>query len=170
MYHIKKDARSQKSAEIIYQALRNILWKKSLNEVNITDIHKECGVSRMTFYRLFDNVVDVLSWKLSICIEQYNEFKKDKKNKLLFFFEYWQKHIYLISLLSANNKFVLSNLIARDRDLNNTYEAYLIEVKTNIMATLLSQWAKRGGKETAVEMKNIALKIFSENILILTNI
>lgn len=54
MYHIPNDERSRKSAEKIYQSLRHILFNKRLEEISISDIGKECGVSRSTFYRLFD--------------------------------------------------------------------------------------------------------------------
>lgn len=170
MYHIKNDLRSQKSAELIYHSLRNLLWNKSLNDITITDIHNDCGVSRMTFYRLFDNLTDVLSWKLSIFVDHYNSFKNDYDDKLLFFFTYWKKHIYLISLLSNDARFILSDLFSKNRDLNDSYQIYLTDTKISIMSTLLSRWAKRNAKETPLEMKNIALKIFSESTNILTNI
>jgi len=170
MYHIKNDARSQKSAELIYKSMRNILWKKSLNELTITDIHNDCGVSRMTFYRLFDNVTDVLYWKLSIFVNNYNEFKVDAKDELLFFFTYWQKHIHLINLLSNDAKFILFDLLDVKKNSQNPYDIYKGDVKIAVMSTLLSRWAKRNGKETPEQMKEIAQNIFKENSKMLINI
>ena len=48
----------------IYKALRQILITKSLNDITVTDICEECNCSRSTFYRNFDNVIDILESEL----------------------------------------------------------------------------------------------------------
>ena len=60
MYHIKNDKRCLKSAARIGEAFRTILASKQLSEITVTDIQKASGVGRSTFYRLFDNIDDVL--------------------------------------------------------------------------------------------------------------
>lgn len=69
MYHIPHDLRARKSADAIYKALLELLESRSLNDVSISDITKNCGVSRSTFYRLFDNVSDVVIWKCECIID-----------------------------------------------------------------------------------------------------
>ena len=62
MYHIKSDRRSQHTAEAISRGLLECLREKPLNAITISDIHRITGISRATFYRLFDTVEDVLNW------------------------------------------------------------------------------------------------------------
>lgn len=62
MYHIKSDRRSQRTAEEICRGLLECLAEKPLSSVTVTDIHRATSISRATFYRLFDNVDDVLCY------------------------------------------------------------------------------------------------------------
>ncbi len=162
MYHIKSDKRSLNSANRIYQSLRHCLFKKNLKDITITDIYNECGISRMTFYRLFDNINDVLDYKLNYFFIEYNTLKAFENDKLLFFFTYWNKHRDLINIL---NKEAFSILIeAFNKKDNSTYNSYENYLKAGILASILTNWSIRNGKETPEEMKEIAKKLFSRNI------
>ena len=63
MYHIKNDRRCRRSADLIGSALKVLLAGKSLNDITVTDLQKVSGVGRSTFYRLFDNIDDVLLYE-----------------------------------------------------------------------------------------------------------
>ena len=63
MYHIKPDKRSQSSAAEIARGLEECLKTKSLKAVTVSDIHRVTGISRATFYRLFDTPEDVLHYE-----------------------------------------------------------------------------------------------------------
>ena len=62
MYHIKPDRRSLHTAGEISRGLLECLKEKKLNAITISDIHRVTGISRATFYRLFDTVEDVLDY------------------------------------------------------------------------------------------------------------
>jgi len=64
MYHIKPDKRSRSSAEEIVRGLQECLKFQPLKSVTVTDIHRVTGISRATFYRLFDTPEDVLIFKM----------------------------------------------------------------------------------------------------------
>lgn len=63
MYHIKQDKRSQASAAEIVRGLEECLKTKPLTAVTVSDIHRVTGISRATFYRLFDTPEDVLHYQ-----------------------------------------------------------------------------------------------------------
>lgn len=63
MYHIKSDRRSQRSAETIVRGLEECLKAKPLSSITVSDIHHATGISRATFYRLFDTPEDVLQYR-----------------------------------------------------------------------------------------------------------
>ncbi len=60
MYHIGNDIRQEKSAVLIMGALQTLQTKQPKHKVSITELCNESGVSRSTFYRLFDTVDDVV--------------------------------------------------------------------------------------------------------------
>jgi len=64
MYHIKSDQRSQASAAVIVRGLQECLKTTPLKSITVTDIHRVTGISRATFYRLFDTPEDVLIYQL----------------------------------------------------------------------------------------------------------
>lgn len=64
MYHIKQDRRSQASAAEIVRGLQECLKCGPLRAITVSDIHRATGISRATFYRLFDNPEDVLLYQL----------------------------------------------------------------------------------------------------------
>lgn len=63
MYHIKEDKRTKKSAELLCSALNTCLQTKNFSDITIVDLQNESSVARATFYRLFDNTVDVLEYQ-----------------------------------------------------------------------------------------------------------
>jgi hypothetical protein len=73
MYHIKNDKRCRKSAAAIVAALEQLLDRKSFMDITVTDIQKTAGVGRSTFYRLFDNIDDVVTYSVD---EQFKEIVK----------------------------------------------------------------------------------------------
>jgi len=79
MYHIKKDKRTQKSSELIYEGLIKCLETKDFTKITISDIEKYSTVSRATFYRLFDSLEDILSMKCDYCFKEVLEnYKKNR--------------------------------------------------------------------------------------------
>ena len=60
MYHLTPHLRVQHTAANLGQGLLRCLENKPLHEVTISDLHSATGVSRATFYRLFDAPEDVL--------------------------------------------------------------------------------------------------------------
>ena len=64
MYHIKSDRRSQATAAEIVRGMQECLKTTPLKSITVTDIHRVTGISRATFYRLFDTPEDVLIYQL----------------------------------------------------------------------------------------------------------
>lgn len=160
MYHIKNDKRALDSALTIYRSIRHLCKKKNLADVSITDIKEECGVSRSTFYRNFDNISDVLEWKLDSFFKEFLE--KKSGDSITYFFTYWNDHSDLIYLLTKQNediiKTVMKNNLSRK---DNVLDEYLLELKVSIMTSLLCKWVYRGKKESIQDMVSITEKLFS---------
>lgn len=167
MYHIKNDLRSLNSANKIYRSLRHILAIKNLEDISITDISKECGISRMTFYRLFDNINDILEYKINDFYKEYKINVINKEDKLLYFFEFWSYHKDLIRLLNNKAYHILLSIFINDNS-NYTEVKFIYEsnIKASILASILSTWSLRKGSETALELKKIVVNIFKKNLIL----
>lgn len=70
MYHIKSDQRSQASAAEFVRGLQECLKTTPLKSITVSDLHRVTGISRATFYRLFDTPEDVLLYQLDQTTEE----------------------------------------------------------------------------------------------------
>ncbi|MEE1353456.1 MAG: TetR/AcrR family transcriptional regulator C-terminal domain-containing protein [Acutalibacteraceae bacterium] len=57
---------SQRTEKAIAASFKNLLQRKSLNKITISDITNDCGINRMTFYYHFRDIYDLIEW---ICDE-----------------------------------------------------------------------------------------------------
>ncbi len=162
MYHVGNDFRSKKSAFKIYQSLRHNLLNKSLSDITVVDIYKESGIARTTFYRLFDNVIDVLEYQLEIFIKEYINLKEKKSDKILFFYEYFNLHSDLIYIIATQNEYILKHVVEKVYGYSNEY---LIMLKISIMTSLLCTWSKNNKRESPKDMALLTKKLLSQNML-----
>lgn len=171
MYHISNDERAKKSAEKIGNGLLNCLNNKNLTEITVTDVQKASDVGRSTFYRLFDNITDVLSYLCDEIFEKVgSEFKKtgnsNSKNTSLTFIKEWMDNKTLLKaivdcnridlLYESHTKYIgnnafyfFPNLSLSDERLN-----YLLMTMTACIAAFLCAWIKNGARETAEQLQN----------------
>lgn len=182
MYHIKNDIRSQKSAKLICEGLSEKLSHFEYNEINITSVCNSCGVSRATFYRLFDNLDDIL-------IFQFDSLFNESIQKLLK--EHNKKNISLVKTLielAINNKPLIINIIKSGRtdifsfssrnkentiiqnldiDTNTLNTLYCTPMLDQMAFSVINTWYKNGCIENAEQLYNImknAIKIIYDNI------
>lgn len=108
MYHISKDARAKRSAEMICKGLEECLKEKPLCEIRVSNIYERSGVSRATFYRLFDNINDVFAYACDkIRTDVMDAVKKlsfpNKREHVLYCIKRWVAHELLMKALVDNN-------------------------------------------------------------------
>ena len=81
MYHIKSDRRSQASADEIVRGLLECLKNNTLKNISVSDLHRVTGISRATFYRLFDTPEDVLIYQLDRITENAASVYEDSEDR-----------------------------------------------------------------------------------------
>ncbi len=153
MAELKKNKRSFDSQVKIYKSLRRLLLTKPLADITITDIEKESHVSRSTFYRNFNNVIEVLEVMLDYFYNRYLENRKDKEDQLLYFFEYWNNHKDLIYIISHQSDNILKNTVKKYEN-SDLKDPFLTDLKCSLMASLLSVWVESKEKLTPEDMVN----------------
>lgn len=163
MIEIKKNKKARESQRSIYKGLRRILLVKNLNDITVQDVSEECGISRSTFYRNFNNVVDVLDVMFDWFYNRYLNQRVEETNQLLFFFQYWVKHRDLVHIISHQNESLIKNCIKRHETLDNN-NPYLIDLKCAILTSLLSRWSE-SKKETPEEMEKLTRKMLNQKCI-----
>ncbi len=169
MYHISDDLRAKRSARRIGEGLLRCLKNKNLLEITVTDVQKTAEVGRATFYRLFDNVADVLSYLCDNVFEKVGkEFPTDnrspKATSLKFIEEWMNNKTLLQAILDCNRADILYNAHSKylgenkdfffpDLSISREQMTYLMMTMTACTSACLTAWLKTGAKESPEELQ-----------------
>lgn len=93
---------SQITKRAMADALKQLLEKKPLSKVTITDITESCGISRMTFYYHFQDIYDLVDW---ICEEDGAKAIAGRKN-----YATWQEGFHSLCCYVLKNKTFIENV------------------------------------------------------------
>lgn len=177
MYHIKNDKRSRKSAELIADAVTRLTDRKSYGDITITDIEKESSVARSTFYRLFDNTMDVLSYLCDCTFDELTELHKSHAGESIREITYraglyWMQHDKLLEIVAKSGyQYILVDSFSRHYPLILSYympdakasdgklNDYASSIIVSIIASSLITWARTGKEETIEEMCDMIVRV-----------
>lgn len=180
MYHIKKDARCMRSAEEIRASLLRCLDKKRFSDITITDIHRECGVSRATFYRLFDNTIDVVQFSCDRLFADFAEGiacrRVDGSDVLAVFSRHIVENAELIEKLSENDLLhllhrshanfggVIGGILGLDGG-TEARSAYHNAILSSVMVGVVVEWARRGRIDSPAEIEGAVRDVMRLELL-----
>lgn len=92
---------SQVTKRALEQSLKNLLLKKPLNKITISDITEDCGINRMTFYYHFQDIYDLVEWA---CFEDAKKALENKKTH-----DTWQQGlVQLLYAVRENKPFIVN--------------------------------------------------------------
>ena len=168
MYHIKSDKRSQASAQLIGNAMTELLKVRNFDDISVSDIQRQSTVGRATFYRLFDNTVDVLSW---LCNQIFDTMTnrnasptENMVESMIAFIGAWMEHeVLLQAIIRSGHIEVIYEMLYRrmkeagdmlfpDLQLENGKADYLVSIASTAMIGGLSAWLKHGKTESAEQV------------------
>lgn len=164
MIKVGTDKRTIRSAMRLADGLIQCMQKKDFTEINVTDLQRASGISRATFYRLFDNVQDVLDYKCqAIAREIPDKFQaaspESRGNFLVFTLRCWmsQKKV-LDAVFKSGRADILQNALLNNSGFFSeqlSFEEippktmdYLAPASMGILSSILMTWVRRGKKET----------------------
>ena len=167
----RKNAAHDMVMESLTGALLQLMKHKPLSDINILELCERAGVSRVSFYRNFDSIQDILVKYLSKCTDDWwREFSTKTESDFYRFFwvellGQYKKNGELITLLyesGASN--ILKEHIFSCCDLHperNDMDAYSRAVLAGAIYGLVDEWIRRGMKEFPRDFSihNIALTI-----------
>ena len=160
MYHMnKKQELNAFIKECITTALIGMMDRKAFDNITITELVKEAGVSRVSFYRNFESKKDVLEKYMDILI---NEWGKDieEQNDPSYLSESLVRHYYkykeFYSLLYKHDLsyMIYENLRKATKmdEASNNIERYAKSLVAGSIFGWLDEWFRLGMKETPEEI------------------
>lgn len=174
MYHLKEDRRAEKSAELLYEALTRCMAKKEFDKITISELAKESTVSRATFYRNFDETIDILYWQ---CDRLFREVLTDfvasepdlaQADELIsYVFNFWMKHADILEILIEhgrvdiiynsflNNASVVMEYLSEKLYLPKWNTRYFISTRVGIFVGVFQAWIMGGKRESAKKLTEI---------------
>ncbi len=178
MYHIPNDKRAKNSADLLSSALLDHLKVKAFDDISISDLSKKSTVSRSTFYRLFDNTLDLLIYTCDRMFEDivyvFNKTDFENPVEMLEFFnkEMMSKDVLLDSLVKNHRLDILYSTHMKFADhllphfkVNNNKptqkeDAFILHILAASMCSYIGLWVENGKKETPEELTSIIKNCF----------
>lgn len=103
-----QERQKEQSREWIAEAFFNLLKKKKYESITVSEIVKKADLSRRTFYRVFENKYDIITYMLekimpdyTILVEQLPERKREYL--AIAIVEFVNKHLDFFRCLKQNN-------------------------------------------------------------------
>lgn len=93
--------------QLITEQLLKILERKSIEDVTVKSLVDACHISRQTFYYHFQDIIDVLEWKVRTTVEQGLEESLKSQD--------FQDVIRIFVNRIVINKFVITRLLRSER-------------------------------------------------------
>jgi AcrR family transcriptional regulator len=160
MQHIEElNKKSLESQRKIYKSLRRLLQVKPLSEITVTDISEECDISRSTFYRNFNNVMEILEIFFDYYYDRYLQKRVYESNQLLFFLQYWMRHRDLVYILKHQAPGVIVDILTKYAD--HSLANYQRKIQIDLFMIIVSSWSVNK-VETPEEMEHLVQEIFSK--------
>ena len=170
-YNQESNQITRESLEI---SLMQLLEKKELKKITISELVERAGVSRAAFYRnysskeqileeIFKNTVRGITDKL----EEFN-FKTEMYQIWLFLFKEAKKEARVISLAIDYNfeklltQAVFDFLEKRNRNAKKMTNSYMNSFWSSAVVSVLSKWIKDGMKVTAEKIASLGLPLFPQ--------
>lgn len=157
MYHIKQDKRSMTSARMIVDGVSDCLSDKKFTDIGISELCEKAGVSRSTFYRLFDTPVDVLQFLVDSLVKQaadkiVSEGAASGAEYIRFYLDFIDKNILLVETIIQSGRIdILSRAL-------NEHAATLIPVE------MIENFSERERDYLRAFISSVAVALYRVNI------
>lgn len=172
MYHVKNDKRCQKSARLISNALIELLNVKPLADITVSDLQRKSGTGRATFYRLFDNIDDVVAYISDLSIRDMVRFYRNIS--LTEMIEHFLNELAnggheINNILASGKAYIVSDSMIKclteeaekNRIKFDNRSKYTLAVFVGSCLSLIAAWDENGRQETIEELTHFMQRMFN---------
>lgn len=140
---------SQVTKRALEQSLKNLLLKKPLSKITISDLTEDCGMNRMTFYYHFKDIYDLVEWT---CLTDAKRALDEKKT-----YDTWQQgFLQILEAVQANKPFIMNVYHCVHRE---QVEIYLRPLVEDLILNVVNEEA--GGLNVRDEDKTFIVQAYS---------
>ena len=168
--------RKKETRSAITEAILDELERKDFSKIKISDVTKIAGVSRMTFYRYYENLYDALCDYLDMIVNGYMieggelsdpsvfmklehiEFSLNYFDRYSRYFMILNSHGLYSILIDAVNEYMIKNILPRKK--LHMYELYAYA--GGLLNSFL-KWEEDGKKESAHNVAQMVYRLFNNN-------
>lgn len=160
----------------IVDAILDELEKKDLIKIRVSDVTKNAGISRMTFYRYYENLYDALCDYLDIIVNGYMIEGGELKDPTVFmkpehiefslnYFDRYSRYFMILNshglynvLIDAVNEYMIKNILPQKK--LHMYELYAYA--GGLLNSFL-KWEEDGKRESAHSVALMIYRLFNHN-------
>ena len=123
---------AQMTKRALEESLKNLLLKKPLDKITISDLTEDCGISRMTFYYHFKDIYDLVEW---VCVEDAARALEDKKT-----YDTWQQgFLQIFQAVEKNRPFIMNVYHSVSRE---QVELYLYKLTYDLLIGVVEEMSQ----------------------------
>jgi AcrR family transcriptional regulator len=169
-FHDKRAAARCQSRRLVFDALFRLLETHTLQEITVSDLIKESGVARSTFYRHFSSTADVHEGYATFIAETFDEVtggrvdfnSREYLTKTLSIYKIMGEKLVVSRKAGLTGKIIQDIVdfhIARIGDMTySSVERYELYYYAGAIFCVGLEWVASGMKETPEELADIFLK------------
>ena len=160
---MKHEVTTYNTKRLLAQSLKTAMAHKPFSKITVSELIRDCGVNRKTFYYHFQDIYDLLKWVLeeeAFQVVKHFDLLLDHKAAIRFVMDYVEQNDYIIScvydsigreemkrFLYADCIHIVTAAISEAEEQANTqldpaFKAYVSQFYTEAIASMLIQWAK----------------------------
>ena len=160
---MKHSVTTLNTKRLIAGSLKKIMSKKPFSKITVTEIIKDCGVNRKTFYYHFADIYVLLKWMFeeeAVEVVKNFDIYTNPEEAIEFVIEYVEKNEHIINcaydsigreemknFFSSDFRVIISGLITDaeknfDVTLDDNYKKFLTNFYTEAFSGMLIDWVK----------------------------
>lgn len=162
------------SKKCFFESLLKISKIKDYNDIDISEICRDAGYNRSTFYRIYKSKDELLvdgirsyTFEYFKLVPQGAGFGQDYINNVTILFEYIKKDKDIFLLMHKSKlEFRLYEVLKTIFPLPNDYgkdQPYFIAFQSNGLLALIYEWIDKGMKESPEYMGNLMANIIEKS-------
>ena len=159
--NVKNNKRKRDSIDKIEKSFINMLQNKEINRISVTDICKDTGLNRSTFYANYIDIYDLadkLREKLEKDFESHFSENEARDATTMFSHIYenqiFYKTYFKLGYDEKHQPYIYDTTRA-EKDFKGKHIKYHIEFFKNGLNSIIKMWLNDGCKETPEEMAEI---------------
>lgn len=183
MYNTSNNPQVKYSLDNLSHTLFKMLKNECIDKISITELCSKSSISRRTFYRNCDEVIDLVYYKIDSLINGLtalnDENENDDRKNFALLFSYWNNHKNILRVLKKHNffptfinrfKLSLANINYHFLTTITSNKPHLKNIKTYFdsfmiggVSNMLETWADNDFKDSVDELIEISCSLIAKH-------